>query len=284
MQRLSGLAVGFLVLAAVFGVLERCRPAIRGQRVLRRGVTTDAVYWLATPMLTRSAARLAVAAAAVALAAAAGTHLDGDAVRRFYAARQAASLVARWPVALQALALLGVGDGVGYWGHRAFHRGWLWRSHAVHHGSTELDWLSAVRVHPLNEIGMRLLQALPFLLLGFDPRVVAGFVPLLTFYAIFVHANVPWDFGPLRFVIATPRFHRWHHTARGEGLDTNFAGLLPLWDLLFGTFYMPRGRQPERFGVVPGDPATGAGPVPEGFLAQLAYPFHASARPASRSR
>ena len=57
---------------------------------------------------------------------------------------------------------------------------------------------------------------------------------ILSFYAIFVHANVPWSFGPLRYVIATPAFHRWHHAAEEQGLNHNFAGLFPLFDLLFG--------------------------------------------------
>ncbi|HET8578957.1 MAG TPA: sterol desaturase family protein, partial [Methylomirabilota bacterium] len=92
-----------------------------------------------------------------------------------------------------------------------------------------------------------------------------------TFYAILLHANVPWTLGPLRYAIASPAFHRWHHTSEAEGRDKNFAGLFPLWDLLFGTFYMPRGRQPMQFGVA-GDP------VPEGLWAQLCYPFR---RPAT---
>jgi sterol desaturase/sphingolipid hydroxylase (fatty acid hydroxylase superfamily) len=67
-------------------------------------------------------------------------------------------------------------------------------------------------------------------------------------------------------VIASPVFHRWHHTSEEEGLDKNFAGLFPFIDLAFGTFYMPEGRQPERFGIVRDD-------VPDGLVAQLAYPF-----------
>lgn len=54
-----------------------------------------------------------------------------------------------------------------------------------------------------------------------------------------------------------------------EGLDKNFAGLLPLWDLLFGTFYMREGRVPTRFGAIGDD-------VPEGFWKQLAWPFERS--------
>jgi hypothetical protein len=57
-----------------------------------------------------------------------------------------------------------------------------------------------------------------------------------------------------------------HHTTEEEGLDKNFAGLFPFIDLAFGTFYMPPGRQPQRFGITNDD-------VPSGLVAQLAYPF-----------
>ena len=60
--------------------------------------------------------------------------------------------------------------------------------------------------------------------------------------------------------------HRWHHTSEDEGLDRNFSGLFPLIDVLFGTFYMPKDRLPERFGLKNED-------VPAGFWGQLAYPF-----------
>jgi sterol desaturase/sphingolipid hydroxylase (fatty acid hydroxylase superfamily) len=118
----------------------------------------------------------------------------------------------------------------------------------------------------LNEALSRVLQLIPIFLLGFDPRVIAGAVPFLTFYAIFLHANLCWDFGPFRYVIASPRFHRWHHTSELEGLDKNFAGLFPAIDLLFGTFYMPPGREPSVFGLTNES-------VPTNFVGQLAYPF-----------
>jgi len=70
----------------------------------------------------------------------------------------------------------------------------------------------------------------------------------------------------LRYVLASPAFHRWHHTTEQEGLDRNFAGLFPFIDVLFGTFYMPRGRQPAAFGILQDE-------VPAGLLRQLAYPF-----------
>src|SRR5581483_6947289 len=147
------------------------------------------------------------------------------------------------PAATQAAILLVLGDLIGYWQHRAFHGKRLWRGH----GARELTWTAAVRVHPVNDLGGQLAQALPFVLLGFSPAVVAAYVPFLTLYAIGQHANLRWDFGPLRYVLASPAFHRWHHARDVRGC--NFAGLLPLWDALFGTLYLPRGEHPQRFGI-----------------------------------
>jgi sterol desaturase/sphingolipid hydroxylase (fatty acid hydroxylase superfamily) len=67
-------------------------------------------------------------------------------------------------------------------------------------------------------------------------------------------------------VLATPVFHRWHHTALNEGGNTNFAGTFPVWDILFGTYHMPEDRLPSAFGA--DDPA-----IPNQIAGQLAYPF-----------
>src|ERR1051325_1176695 len=145
-------------------------------------------------------------------------------------------------------------------------RGTLCLFHAVHHSSTDLDWLSSVRVHPVNEALQRAIEATPLLLLGFSTGAFAAYVPFLTLYAIMLHANVSWSFGPLRYVLASPTFHRWHHTSEREGLDRNFAGLLPVYDWLFGTLYLPRGARPSRFGVIDLT-------APAGLPAQLLWPF-----------
>jgi sterol desaturase/sphingolipid hydroxylase (fatty acid hydroxylase superfamily) len=237
------LTLSLLLLAALFRLIERKHP--------NRWRRTDLFWWFLTPLFSR----LATGAAVVAVCALSVTF------RR--------PLGAAWfrhqPLALQWLELLVGGDLIGYWSHRAFHRRPLWAIHAVHHSSESLDWLAAARVHPLNEILSRTIQVIPFYLLGMDPRVLAGLVPLTTLYAIYLHADVGWDYGPLRYVVASPRFHRWHHTSEDDGLDRNFAGLFPWIDLLFGTFHMPRGREAVTFGVREG--------VPPGVWGQLAYPF-----------
>jgi sterol desaturase/sphingolipid hydroxylase (fatty acid hydroxylase superfamily) len=108
-------------------------------------------------------------------------------------------------------------------------------------------------------------QALPLLLLGFSPRAIIDYVPFIVIYVVFLHSNVRWTFGPLRYVFASPTYHRWHHTSEAEGIDRNYATIFPLWDLLFGTFHLP-GRQPARYGVKDNS-------VPESFLGQMLYPF-----------
>jgi sterol desaturase/sphingolipid hydroxylase (fatty acid hydroxylase superfamily) len=271
--RIFGLGIALIALSFAFGAMEGRWPAVRGQGRRRAGYRTDLAYWFLTPLVSGSLAAAAVAIVAVAVALLAGVDLDGAAVRRFYDERTAASPFARWPWWLQLPLVLAVADLAGYFMHRLFHRGPLWRVHAVHHSSAELDWLAAVRLHPLNDVGMRVVQALPFLLAGFDARVIAAAAPTLALYALSVHANVPWSFGPLRFVVASPRFHRWHHSCEAEGIGTNFAGLFPVWDVLFGTVHMPPGRQPVRFGVPDGS-------VPERLLGQLAHPFRLADQPA----
>lgn len=264
MTKLAGITVAFFVLALAFGALERLFPAIRGKRLLRQGFRTDLAYWLFTPLVTKALTRAAVVLAVLGVAMVSGVPLEKAALEAFVSSRTA---ISRQPAWLQAIEVLLLADLLSYWSHRLFHRSpRLWPIHAVHHSSTELDWLSSVRVHPLNDAVNKVLPVVPLFFIGFRGDVLAGFVPFITLYALLLHANVPWSFGPLKYVIASPTFHRWHHAAEAEAIDKNFAGLFPVWDLVFGTFYMPAGRVPERFGV----PDT---PVPDGLLRQLVYPF-----------
>lgn len=254
---IQGIAIGFAVLSVVFFVLQKIWPSIPGQKTFRKGFATDLVYWVFTPVVTRAITPVAVALALVPIAIAQGVPVQ-DLVR-------GRGALAAQPLWQQAIQIFIIGDFIGYWQHRWFHSGWRWPFHAVHHSSQELDWLSSVRLHPVNDSLSRILQAVPIVALGYNVSAVALYTVAATVYAITLHANLNWTYGPLRYVIASPAFHRWHHTSEDEGRDTNFAGFFPLWDLMFGTFYMPQGRQPENFGV--------SDPVPAGLLGQLVYPF-----------
>lgn len=251
-----------------FGVvlwpLEQLFPA-RRQRVLRRELTTDLAFWFLTTTVTGSLVSLAWVASMFLLAAVAGIPLDSEHVKAF--AANPGRVVQQQPAGIQMLEVLILGDFIQYWGHRAFHRRPLWTFHAVHHSSRELDWLSSLRMHPLDVIGQRLARELPIFLLGFSPNVLGPYLLFVTLHVVVEHANLSWTFGPLRYVLVSPVFHRWHHVADAEGRDRNFAAIFPIWDLVFGTFHMPHGRAPEAMGL-PEDEN-----VPSGFVAQLLYPF-----------
>jgi sterol desaturase/sphingolipid hydroxylase (fatty acid hydroxylase superfamily) len=250
------------VLAGAFRLIERLAPAIRGQRRSPRDTRLDVAYWFFTPLVTRAATRVALGVAFAMIALTQGVSFDE--LRAAAARRQtwASSL----PLLVQVPLMLLLADLLAYGTHRLFHRRHLWRFHAIHHSSTTVDWLSSVRLHPVNDAVARVAQVLPLYWMGFNGAALAAFVPLLTFYALLLHANVGWSYGPLRYVVASPVFHRWHHTTEDEGLDKNFAGLFPFIDLAFGTFYMPPGRTPARFGVLHDQ-------VPGGLVGQLLYPF-----------
>jgi sterol desaturase/sphingolipid hydroxylase (fatty acid hydroxylase superfamily) len=252
--------IAFALLAGFFRIVERIWPGVPGQKWRRAGLGTDLSYWFFTSIVTKWMARAALIVAAVLIFAALGWSPRN-------LPRNGFGPIATQPRWLQAIEIIAIGDLLAYAMHRAFHGRRLWAFHCIHHSAEEVDWLSATRFHPINDVLTRLVQSLPLFLLGFSPLVLAGYIPLFTFYTIMVHANVSWTFGPLKYVLASPVFHRWHHTKESEALDKNFAGLLPIWDIIFGTFYMPIGKLPTDFGTTES--------VPPGIGAQLIYPFRA---------
>ena len=271
MERVLVLLGGLAVLSVGFGLLEWRFPAVRGQKRFRRaGYFTDLAWWLFTPTAGKLFSGVVVAVAIIGLGAVLGLGITGDHLRGI---AERDTFIGRQPLLLQIGAFLLLADFLAYWSHRAHHTiGRLWKLHSVHHSSTEVDWLSSVRVHPLNDAIGSTIVATPLLLLGFSAGTLGAYLPFLALYAIMLHANVGWSFGPLRYVIASPAFHRWHHSAEPEAVNRNFAGLFPFWDHLFGTLYLPKDRRPARFGVVGDAP-------PPAFLPQLLYPFRSSRKP-----
>jgi sterol desaturase/sphingolipid hydroxylase (fatty acid hydroxylase superfamily) len=243
-------------LAVVFGVLARwmpCNPGMYWWKNLR-AAGTDFLYWFVVPLVLRLC-RTGMVIAGVALL------LRG---------RDPQTLPAgRLPLWQQCLLVLLLQDILLYWIHRVFHTRAVWKFHAVHHSPQVLDWTSTHRFHPVNDLLAFTLADVVVLLLGFAPGALVVLTPFNIAYSAMVHANLNWTFGPLRYVFASPVFHRWHHTAQAEGRNKNFAPTFPFLDVAFGTFFMPPGRLPEQFG-------NGDADFPEDFWGQLLYPFRKS--------
>jgi sterol desaturase/sphingolipid hydroxylase (fatty acid hydroxylase superfamily) len=192
------------------------------------------------------------------------TSLEPAAVVEFFEGKT--GMLRSLPFWWQALIYVLLSDFLMYWIHRGFHSAQLWRYHAIHHSAKEVDWTTTYRFHPVNLMLQPTLVAFIMVSLGVSPDVMVFFLPFDILSAAFVHANVNWTFGPLKYVMATPVFHRWHHGPADDGGSSNFAPTFAFWDLMFGTFHMPEGRLPHTFGNDDHN-------FPEGYFKQLMYPF-----------
>lgn len=246
-----------VVCVTVFAALERyfaCNPR---QPAFSKAMGVDLVYCALGPVY----AGLAPGGAALFAQAALGG--------------RAPHLLGAWltsaPMWTQVLLLLGLTDLAQYWLHRLFHSRWLWPLHAIHHSAEMVHWTTTFRVHPLNYLLYTTSLAIVARLLGFAPQAFLWAAPILFLFGALAHANLDWSFGPLKWIVVSPIFHRWHHSLDATARDRNFAPLFPLWDLMFQTFHMPPGAKPEAYGVED---------FPHGFFAQIAYPL----RPASWRR
>src|SRR6266704_4583348 len=139
---------GFLLIALIFVPLERMLGRHPEQRVFRRGWVNDMIYLL----LNGQIVVLSLGSLIIGMIMTAGW-LVPVSVR---------AATAGQPYWLQIVEVIVLADLGVYFAHRAFHAlPWLWRFHAVHHSSEELDWLAATRVHPLDQIATRGISLLP---------------------------------------------------------------------------------------------------------------------------
>jgi sterol desaturase/sphingolipid hydroxylase (fatty acid hydroxylase superfamily) len=250
-----------IALAAAFTVLSyffACNPGQPWWR--KRELVTDLTYWFIIPLFARYL-RIGLLVMGAAFLFNINT---AEGLVAFY--DDGHGPLAQLPLWIQAAIFLIGSDLMMYWMHRAFHRPAMWKYHAVHHSSEELDWISAARFHPVNIFLGSVASDVVLLLAGISPNVLVFLGPFTTAHSAFVHANLNWTLGPFRYALAGPVFHRWHHTAADRGGDKNFAPTFPIIDVLFGTYYMPEKELPEAYGIA--DAA-----FPPNFGSQMIYPF-----------
>lgn len=177
------------------------------------------------------------------------------------------AMIASQPGWLQFIEIMFLTDLVQYWFHRAFHEvGWLWRFHAIHHSAKKMDWIAGSRMHFIEIILLRAFTTLPMYVMGFHEGPLYAYIFFVYLMSVFVHANIRFHFGFLQHIIATPRFHHWHHGVEREAININYAVHFPILDRMFGTYHMPGDRWPDGYGVMDDS-------VPRGYLKQFVYPF-----------
>jgi sterol desaturase/sphingolipid hydroxylase (fatty acid hydroxylase superfamily) len=155
-----------------------------------------------------------------------------------------------WPLVAQLVLALVIGELGFYWIHRLGHTiGVFWRFHALHHSSERLYALAAGRTHPVNAIAVYAGQVLPLIALGIPPETLLIFGVFTGAHGLLQHANVHFRFGALNWIFSTPDLHRWHHSVDIDESGSNYGSTLILWDVVFGTRFLPADRQITRVGL-----------------------------------
>lgn len=151
-----------------------------------------------------------------------------------------------------AVALLFVGNEFCYyWYHRSAHRvRWFWATHAVHHSPNQLTLATALRLGWTGKISGTALFFSPLLWLGFSPVAVALAMSVNLLYQFWLHTTwIPKLGRTFERWFNTPSNHRVHHGSNPEYLDSNYGGVLMVFDRLFGTYVEERADVPPRYGL-----------------------------------
>ena len=171
------------------------------------------------------------------------------------------------PLAAQVFLMLLAAEFPRYWLHRAFHGvPTMWRLHAVHHSPHQLYWLNVGRFHPIEKSIQYAVDSLPFALLGAPQETLAAYFVFYAINGFFQHSNCMVRLGPLNYVVSGPELHRWHHSEVSVESNNNYGNNLILWDILFGTRWLPKGREVGPLGLH-------NRAYPLGFFAQMRTPF-----------
>ena len=133
--------------------------------------------------------------------------------------------------------------------------------YAYHHQVTDLKAFNTYVSHPIDYSLRNILVYFILGVIGFSPLAILIAVPLTFIGAAFSHCGADLKGGFLNYLFVTPEVHRWHHAAKvpeGYGYSCNYGVEFPVWDMLFGTFYLPhkdgQAVQPERIGHPDGIP------------------------------
>jgi sterol desaturase/sphingolipid hydroxylase (fatty acid hydroxylase superfamily) len=154
---------------------------------------------------------------------------------------------------------------LGYWfGHWLQHNNSvLWEFHKVHHSAEVLTPFTTWRQHPVEDLLMSNVIAIPMglthacFLHAFGPGAQPFAlwevnIVLLLFYVTFFHLRHTHVWMPisgwLGRIVQSPAHHQIHHSTDPAHANKNLGFALAVWDWAFGTLYLPKQRPPG-FGI-----------------------------------
>jgi ornithine lipid hydroxylase len=246
-----------LIFYPLIALLERWLPHRGEWRRPQGDLRADVLHLLFTGITANALFTATVLGAAIATGAWLSRELGG----------------ALWPLGWPPLAQLALAICLAELGHYAFHRisheqPYVWRLHATHHSAPRLYWLNATRFHVLDLFFLLSFQTFPLIALGVDRSAFLSYAVFAAVYGQLQHGNVELRTGPLDWIFSTPGLHRWHHSRDSKEGNHNYGAILSCWDLVFGSFWRPRGREfrgPLGIGALPR--------FPTGYLGQQLSPL-----------
>lgn len=242
----------FLIAALVFVPLERMTALYREQKIFRKHWKNDLIFVVINKIIIK-----------LAMISIFGLFLGS--VYNLIPANMHESILSQ-PIWLQIVEIMIISDTGYYMAHRAFHEiPVLWRFHSIHHSVEEMDWVAAHRIHPVDQIIAQVASLLPVFALGFSGPAIVIYAFIFQYQTLLIHSNTRISFGPLKWVLASPQFHHWHHGDQPEAYNKNYAAQLPFLDMIFGTFHLPGNKMPKRYGIHE--------KLPTVYHKQLIYPF-----------
>jgi sterol desaturase/sphingolipid hydroxylase (fatty acid hydroxylase superfamily) len=130
----------------------------------------------------------------------------------------------------------------------------------------QLYWLNTARFHPLEKTLQMVCDSVPFLLMTVNPTVLALYYVAYSTNGFFQHCNIELRYGLLNYVVGSAETHRWHHSRVPRESNANYGNTVIVWDLVFGTWFLPREREIRDLGLQ--DPA-----YPKSFFRLMRAPF-----------
>ncbi len=230
-------ALSFFLLALLFEVLERIRPARKLDRW--KDLKTDVYSFAFAILLNR---------------------VCGYAINGFFA-----TYIPSWmllyfktililPGYLKIIFALFIVDFCIYWIHRSQHHfDLLWKTHKWHHSVEQLYWFSGFRTSFFHSLLYNIPQAaIPMFVFQLSPLQAGIGYSIGLLIQFWEHTNINVNIGMLKWLIITPSYHRIHHSA-SELCRKNLGTTFSLWDRMFGTFIDPE-TVPENLPLGLGQP------------------------------
>ena len=127
-------------------------------------------------------------------------------------------------------------------------------------------FLNAARFHPLEKIIFLIPETVPFIILGTPQEALLMYAIFNSVHGLFQHSNIYIKSDWLNYVFSMTELHRWHHSKRIQESNSNYGNNLIVWDIVFGTFFWPKGQTVKEVGLLNPN-------YPEGFIGQVKAPF-----------